>query len=392
MISTGIIVEYNPFHNGHKYHLEKSRDLSNADVVIAVMSGNFVQRGQPAIVDKWKRVEWALKNGVDMLVELPVIYSCQAAEIFALGAVSILDKLNVDNLVFGSESGDIKGLENTAKLLIDDKEKIDIEVRKYTKEGISYPDAFAKAIASYGINDIFTPNNILAIEYLKAKHSIKSKINALTIKRKAVGYNDIEIKGDIASATSIRKALFWENSNKIKYTLPKKVYEELIDENKIQFKDYYDILRYRIISRKDSLAEIQDMEKGFENRLYKSAVKNNNFDEFYNEVLTKRITMSRLNRVLLHSLLEITEQDTKFAKQNPFNYIRILGFNDTGRLYLNKIKKELEGKLITKLNYQDKNIDDNIKYLLKIEERANNIYNIIYGGRERKIPIYHKSK
>ena len=223
MKAVGLIVEYNPFHNGHKYHIDKAREITGAEVVIAVMSGNFLQRGEPAIFNKWIRAESAIMNGVDLVVELPVLYSSQSAEIFAIGAVSILNSLKVSEIVFGAESENIEIIKNIAEAEKSDEKKAEIDevIRKEMKLGQSYPNAFAKAIKEvFGYEEILTPNNILGLEYLRAINRIKSEIKPSAIKRNSAGFHSTDVTGEIASATAIRKKIFEGNFEEVFKTIP----------------------------------------------------------------------------------------------------------------------------------------------------------------------------
>ncbi|NLK62625.1 MAG: nucleotidyltransferase [Fusobacteria bacterium] len=387
MRSTGIIVEYNPFHNGHKYHIERAKEIVNNDLIIAVMSGNYVQRGNFAFLDKWSRTEMALLNGVDLILELPSLYSAQSAEIFSTGAVAILDKIGVDNIIFGSEIGDINKLTAISNYIMENKEKLDILILNNMKNGISYPNAFNLAINSFNKNFNFTPNNILGIEYLKSLKKIDSHIKPHTIKREKSNYNDKYINEGISSATAIREYLLkGEDFINIKGTIPENTYKFYENYSFLDNYMYYNILKYKIIINKNSLENIQDLEDGFHNRLYSSAVKYDNYTDFYNSLVTKRLTKSRLNRILLHIILDITIEKTELAKKNYGKYIRVLGFNNKGKQYLNYIKKDINIEIITniKKNYVDSDLD----FIVKNEINADEIYNIFSKSKIRKIPIY----
>ena len=397
MKAVGLIVEYNPFHNGHKYHLEKAKQESKADIAIAVMSSNFIQRGEPALLDKWARTEMAIQNGVDIVIELPVFYSNQSAEIFSLGAVGILNKLKVDSIVFGSESGEVESLKKVARLQIEKKDELDEIIQKSMSDGESYPNAMAKAIKKVlNIDNIFTPNNILGIEYIKAILKLKSKIKPLTIKREKSDYHSQNIEEEIASATSIRNAIIKGDFESIKKAVPIETYEilerEYQKDNFVFWDDFYEILKYKIITEYDKLKNIQDMEIGFENRIYKAILETTNFNDFFDQIMTKRYTISRVKRILSHILLDIDAVITKEVKQDIAPYVRLLGFNKKGMEYLKQIKKGDEVEFLTNLKGVEKKLSSKKLRMLKFEEKASNIYKIKGKNKDRKIPIIKKGK
>ncbi|MGM0508678.1 MAG: nucleotidyltransferase [Fusobacteriota bacterium] len=392
--AVGLIVEYNPFHNGHKYHLEKSMEKSGADISIALMSSNFIQRGEPAFLDKWSRTEMALENGIDIVIELPVFYSNQSAEIFSDGAIKILDEMKVSNIVFGSEIGDIKKLEKIANLQVKNKSELDIIVKKAMDRGESYPNAMAKAVNDIlKYKGIFTPNNILGIEYIKAILKYKSKIKPLTIKRKSASYHSQDIEREIASATAIRKSIISDEFQKIKKAVPEATYKilkrELLNDNFVFWKDFFEILKYKIISEFKNLKYIQDMEVGFENRMLEKVLESEDYNTFFEKIITKRYTRSRVQRILSHTLLNIDVEITEDAKQEKSPYIRLLGLNKNGMKYLRQIKNK-DVNILTNVTGIHNKLSQRGVYMLKFEEKAYNIYNIKGKNRDRKIPIIKK--
>lgn len=395
MKAVGLIVEYNPFHNGHKYHLEKAKLKSKADITIAVMSSNFIQRGEPSFLDKWVRTEMAIENGIDIVVELPVFYSNQSAEIFSLGAVGILNKLKVESIVFGSETGKVELLEKVAKLQVEKKSELDERIQKSMGSGESYPNAMAKAVKEIlNIENIFTPNNILGIEYIKAILKLESKIKPKTIKREKTDYHSQTIKGEIASATSIRNAIIKGEFEDIKKVVPIETYKilqrEAKKDNFVFWDNFYEILKYKIITEYDKLKNIQDMEIGFENRLYKAVLEADNFNDFFEKIMTKRYTRSRVKRILSHILLDINIKITEEVKRDIAPYIRLLGVNKKGMRYLKKIKKDEEVEFLTNLKGVHKKLTKKELEMLKFEEKAFNIYKIKGKNKDRKIPIIKK--
>ncbi|MGO2119030.1 MAG: nucleotidyltransferase [Fusobacterium sp.] len=392
MNSIGIIVEYNPFHNGHKLHLDYARKQGN--IVIGVMSGDFVQRGEPALINKWDRAKMALLEGLDIVVELPVFYSTQSAEIFAKGSINILKELKVNEVVFGSESDNLDKLQEVIKL--ESNSNFIENVKKNLKDGDSYPTAYNKEIKNYlGEEYEIKSNDILGIEYLRAIKTLKLDMKVKTLKRKGEGYHSSVSTGNILSATGIRKLL--KEDKDIENFISKNS-KEIILKNKENKKltdisNFYNLIRYAIISKREILKDIQDIEVGFENRIYEMALKSSSYEIFMENLMTKRYTIGRTQRILIHILLSITKEDTvKLKKELP--YIRILGFSDKGRTYLNKLKKEKKDDLynsniqiLTSLkNIKKKLSIEQLRYL-ELNEQSSLIYRMINNYENRKIPL-----
>ena len=381
----GLIVEYNPFHNGHLHHIQEIDKLFEDNVKIAVMSGDFVQRGEPSLINKFEKTKIALSQGIDIVIELPAFYSTQSAEIFAKGSVNLLNKLSCSHIVFGSESNDLDKLKRIATISL--TKEFELSLREFLAEGFSYPTAFSKAL----FDEKLGSNDILAMEYLKAIKVINPKIEACSIKREKTGYYDDE-KDNFSSATYIRKILLGnekkENKlNKIKNLVPEFSYK-ILEENFGVFSclsDFYDLIKYNIIKNYSELKNIQDLEVGLENRLYKYSLENLSFEDFFNEVLTKRITISRLQRILLHSLFNLTENITEKVK-NRVSFVKILGFSVKGQEYLNYLKKSE--------NYSERKIltsNRNLKEILNKEEielfNFNEVCSQIYRVKSNYINI-----
>ena len=359
----GLIVEYNPFHNGHLHHIQEIDRLFEDNIKIAVMSGDYVQRGEPSLINKFEKTKIALSQGIDIVIELPTFYSTQSAEIFAKGSVNVLDKLSCSHIVFGSESNDLDKLKRIATISL--TKEFELSLREFLAKGFSYPTAFSKAL----FDEKLGSNDILAMEYLKAIKVINPKIEACSIKREKTGYYDDE-KDNFSSATYIRKILLDCNEkkedklNKIKNLVPEFSYK-ILEENFGVFSclsDFYDLIKYNIIKNYSELKNIQDLEVGLENRLYKYSLENLSFEDFFNEVLTKRITISRLQRILLHSLFGLTKTITEKIK-NKVPFVKILGFSERGQEYLNYLKKAE--------NYNERKIltsNRNLKEILNEEE------------------------
>ena len=381
MKACGIVVEYNPFHNGHKYHLEKSRELSGADLVIAVMSGNFLQRGEPAIVNKWARAKMAVENGVDLVIELPSFYSTESAEFFARGALEILNKLRVETLVFGSEIGEIETLRRIVEF--SGTEKFSEEIKELMKEGISYPNGMRILIEKEFGEGSLNPNNILGIEYIRAIEKIGSGIKPITIKREKVGYYEEGFVDKIASATGIRKMLLDKRYEELKELMPLESYEILLSQeaNFANIEDYYHFIKFKVLNDRNSLENISDMEMGLWNRVYEKIQISENFEQFMKNFVNKRYTLSRTKRILIHILLNIKtgERDVK----PPF--IRALAFNDKGREYIKYLKKNYEVKVMS----SNKNIgefSEDISLFQKELDR-DSIYKLVHYYVDEKFAI-----
>jgi predicted nucleotidyltransferase len=318
MKSCGIIVEYNPFHNGHKIHIDNAKKESKCDVLIAVMSGNYVQRGEPAIIDKFTRASFAINNGVDLVLELPYIFSTQSASKFAYGAVSILKLAKVDSICFGSESNNLDELIEIAKSPINTDN---------LKESLNKGNSFVR---SYGLlSRTMAPNDILGVSYLK--EMLKTNIKPISIQR-TNHYHDLEIK-DVSSASAIRNALF--NNTDIKDTTNMK--EILLNNELINLEMFYPHIRLLLLTLdKDYLSNIFLFSEGIENHLIKQAHKYSDFNDFINASTTRRYTTSRIKRTLIQLLNQVTKKEVDNLK--PINTIRILALNNKGRKYINTLK------------------------------------------------------
>ena len=355
MDTIGIICEYNPFHNGHLYHINKIKEMFPNSMIVLVMSGNFTQRGDASIINKWDKTEIALKNNIDLVIELPFKYVNQSADTFALGAITILNYLKVDYLVFGSESGDIDMLKNIAKVQL--SKKYNELVKKYNKEGITYATSLSKSLNELGFKNIDKPNDILGISYIRELIKLNSDIKPITIKR-TNDYNDKKLVGDITSATSIREHI--KNTNIKKY-VPNNVYPYL--NNKLYFiDDYFHLLKYKILSEIDNLNIYHDIEEGIENKIKKVIYDSNSYEELIMNIKSKRYTYNKIKRILLSILIGFTKEDNK---NKSIDYIRVLGFNNNGKKYLNKIKKEITIPIYT-----------NFKKEMQFELKVTSIYDI----------------
>lgn len=369
----GLIAEYNPFHNGHQYHIEKAKEITGADAVIVVMSGNFVQRGAPAIIPKHLRTEMALRAGASLVIELPVCYATGTAEQFAYGAVSILNSLGcVDSICFGSECGDIDILSDLAEFLCNEPEEYKLRLQKYLRDGLSFPSsrqrAFADIYPSQDFSEVLEqPNNILGIEYLKALYRLDSKIKPYTIERISSNYHDTDLQTEFSSATALRKTISNDNFADLYGQIPSNSMTILEDNYQTRYpifpNDFSLLLKYRLLNEtKSSLLEYADVSEELANRIYNQLNRFVSFEQFCDLLKTKEVTYSRISRALIHVLLKIKKTD--YA---DINYARVLGFRKGNSNVLTEIKNSSSIPLLTKLTqYSDS--------LLDIDIYASNLY------------------
>ena len=400
MKAVGLVTEYNPFHNGHLYHLNKAMELTGADISVAVMSGDFVQRGEPAVLDKYTRASMALNSGVNLVVELPVNYAVSSAESFAAGALKVLDYIKADSIAFGSESGDIERLSKLAHVLCDNEDTLYREISKYNANGISYAAARQKVVEKLTDKDtaamLTSSNNILAVEYLKAIIKNNYAIKPYTIKRQGDSYNDTDIRSEYASATALRGNLKADNiskyipvkaglilSSNTNYIYPDDITEALFTRLLgILFASSYDKNVFI-----ENVMQYPDVNKEIAGRLYKSAMdmitrtvpqgaesKDNgvfSFGSLCEHIKTKEVPLSRIKRALVRITLGLDKKHMKKYSNAP--YIRVLGFDKKGQEYLSYIRKTVEVPLITKTaDYKEMLLDD---------IHAANIYNMIVAGK-----------
>ena len=400
MKAVGLVTEYNPFHNGHLYHLNKAMELTGADISVAVMSGDFVQRGEPAVLDKYTRSSMALNSGVNLVVELPVNYAVSSAESFAAGALKVLDYIKADSIAFGSESGDIERLSKLAHILCDNEDTLYKEISKYTANGISYAAARQKVVEKLTDKDtaamLTSSNNILAVEYLKAIIKNNYAIKPYTVQRQGDSYNDTDIRSEYASATALRENLKADNiseyipvkaglilSSNTNYIYPDDITEALFTRLlDILFASNYDKNVFI-----ENVMQYPDVSKEIAGRLYKSAMdmitrtvpqrsenKDNgtfSFGSLCEHIKTKEVPLSRIKRALVRITLGLDKKHMEKYANEP--YIRVLGFDKKGQEYLSYIRKTVEVPLITKTaDYKEMLLDD---------IHAANIYNMIVAGK-----------
>lgn len=356
----GIICEYNPFHNGHLYHINKIKELYPNSNIILVMSGNVTERGEISILSKWEKTHIALKAGIDLIVELPYAQASQAADIFCYGAINLLAHLKVDKIVFGSEENDIEKLIEAAKIQLYNPEYNET-VKSLLNEGLNYPTAMSKALEMIADIKITTPNDILGLGYVKEIIKNNYNIEPVTIQRT----NDYHSLNG-CSATSIRNKIVHNES--IEDLVPNYCLEFL--NKKLYFlNDYFPFIKYKILSE-DNLDKYQTVDKDIIPRLKKGVIDSNNLDEFILKVKSKYYTYNKLMRMCSHILFSFTKEEA--SKYRDIQYIRVLGFNNNGRIYLNAIKKELDIPLLT-------NYSNDANNLLELEIRITRILGILKG-------------
>ena len=411
----GIITEYNPFHNGHLYHLFKAKEITGADYVVAVMSGNFLQRGEPAIINKWARTKMALNAGVDLIIELPFVFSTQDANGFAFGAIKLLDSLQIiDYLCFGCETDNLDTLYSISNFLHIEPQKYKELIVHNSKNGYEFPRARAQALCEYhrifgidGLEKISPlelskllkyPNNILALEYIKHLINLKSKIKPIAIKRMGAGYHQKNIEGKISSATSIRNEILNSLSSpktdlfilndKIKSTIPQSgfpILEKELREGRgpITFDSYrqYILATLRRMSLED-ISRVQGVTEGLENRIKKASLKSCTIEQLINSIKTRRYTRTKIQRIILHLMTNLSKKDVKtFNRCGPL-YARVLGFSKKGKTLLRTIKKISSTPLISKLsNYlrqtiseENNNVRNRLIKMLDYDILATDIY------------------
>ena len=369
----GITAEYNPFHNGHLYHLEQSKLATGAQISIAAMSGNFVQRGHMAICSKWERAEAAVKCGIDLVVEIPTVFACNSAPVFASAAVEILENLGADWISFGSESGNIEELKEISRAMNEKETLIEKLVREKVKEGLSYPrarrDAVALILGDKKADLLDLPNNILAIEYLKRIQNAKP----VTVKRQGPGYNELEPCEDMASASAIRSMV---KSSKNVETLTPEPSTEMLKKALHPSEDkIFQIICAKVLtSSREELDRVFAGGEGLGNKLKNEIRKASAYDQLIQRLKSKRYTRTRIERFISHVLLDIGAPDLY-----P-NYIRVLAFNKAGSRYLKEVKKKgiCSLPIITNIN---KDAQNDVALMSAIEKDilAADIFNLASG-------------
>lgn len=403
MSVVGLITEYNPFHNGHLYHIQEAKRVSGADTVVVIMSGNFVQRGTVAMIDKYTRTRMALMAGADIVIELPVCYATASAEYFALGAVSILDQLGfVDSIVFGSECGNVDLLKELARLYEKEPTAVTQEIRSLIRNGFTYPAARAAAMIHYLRDHKLTfadssidvesvlnsPNNILGIEYIKALNRLHSKIVPLTIKRIQSDFHSEVLTGSINSATAIRKAVLSQHTNffeAIRPSIPDFAFHLLKERYQTTFPidsdDVSMLLKYKLLSEtSDSLCAYQDVSDDLANRISKLKFNVHSFDHLVDEIKSKQYTKTRIQRAFIHILLNITKESMlTYARHNYTPYARILGLRKSASPYLRKTQQKEDFTIITKVSTAS--LSDLGIQMFQLDLTATHLYNLLIADK-----------
>ncbi len=367
----GIICEYNPFHKGHIYHIKKVKEMYPNSIIIACISGNFTERGEISVLNKWDKTNIAIDNGVDLVVELPFVYATQSADKFAYASLKILNELRVNKIVFGSECNDIEKLKSVGNVQINNPEFEKI-VKEHLDTGNNYPTSLSLALKRFNFDKIDSPNDLLGISYIKEIIKNDYSIEPITIKR-TNNYHGNNT-GNILSGSEIR-SLIKEN---------KSVKQYITYDKNILYKntEYFKLLKYKIITDSKNLKNIEGVDEGIEGRILKYINSVNSLEELINKTKTKRYTYNKINRMFIHILTNLEKNECNLE----LDYIRVLGFNENGKKYLNNIKKDISRPIITK--YKDINSP-----LLEIEKRANSIYSLIVNDpniitEEFTKPIY----
>ena len=370
MNAVGIIAEYNPFHNGHLYHIEKVKEMFPNRPIVLVLNGYFLERGDISVLSKEEKVKASLNNGIDIVLELPFIYGSQSADTFADAAICMLERLKVTDIVFGSETDNVKLLTKAADIQLNNKKYQD-KVKKMIDQGLNYPTALAKSL-DMKVN-IFNPNDLLGISYIKAIMNHGFDITPHTIKR-TNDFNDTESDELIVSASNIRKRL--KNGEDISKYVPANIDFAIgtIDYDKV-----YELLKYKILTD-DNLNKYVTVDEGIENRLIEAVNKTNSLEDLIEFVKTKRYTYNKIKRMLMHILIGFTKEDNY---NKNLDYIKVLGFTKDGKNYLNKFRKDLKGTL--GVNY------DSLIY--KYEMRTAHLYELLSNEEileyeKRNKPIY----
>ena len=382
----GIITEYNPMHNGHIYHIQKSKELTNSDYVVLVMSGSFTQTGNIATLDKFTRARIATEYGVDLVIELPTIYATSSSEYFATGAVSLLNELGIiDCICFGSECTDIQILNNISTKLIQNENNIWEDIKLQVKNNTfakSRSNVLSKYLNEDEIKEIAKPNNILGIEYIKALKKLNSNITPYLIQRNSSDYNETNLTDNylnFTSATSIRNAIKNNDIENINKYIPKQIYDKLITSNVLLNSEIYTILKYKIISMSEKqISDINEITEGLENRLIKYISSVKNYDELVDIMKSKRYIENKIRRILINILLQIDKENFKNIIASKSNYAHILAMSCNGSILLSSISKLSNIPVFTSIN--DDLIskqDEQIKYMIGLDIYSSNIHSLL---------------
>jgi predicted nucleotidyltransferase len=396
----GLITEYNPFHNGHLHHLQESLRVTGSDAAVAVMSGHFLQRGEPALVDKWVRTDMALAAGVDLVLELPFPFACNSAPYFAMGAVKTLNALGVvDSLCFGSEAGEVPPLQAVAQALVESCDAIEAGTRELLRGGISYPAARAELLSemlpALPPEIVASPNNILGIEYLRALQMTSSSMRAFTIPRLGSGYHSTEVSGHIASATGVRKMI--AAGDAFEDLLPpvcRKILKDALDQGRcLDYGRLYGSLQTFLLQGVGSLRGVYQVEDGLEQRLVDAAMASATYAAMADEIKSRQWTLTRIQRILSYVLLQMPGDEMRgFLQQGPM-YLRLLGSTARGREVLAKarsrktlpmISDPARAKATLRRFYRDKPESRRLaEQMLACDLRATRLYGLLQVTQQK---------
>lgn len=385
MKTVGIIAEYNPFHNGHEYQIRQLKEKTGADYVMIAMSGDFLQRGVPSIINKYARTEMALSAGADLVFELPTIWAVSSAELFASAGVKLLEKTGCLNcLGFGAESDDLTALSEISSILVNEPEDYQKKLKKNLKTGLSFPKARSLALSYPQAELLETPNNILALEYLKALEKFHfSSVTPVLIPRKGDSYHEERANSEFASATAIRKILFdavSQNNFVLEKYLPETSLSVILKYSEqfplMEEDDISQMLFYSLFSKVNmKTPDIADCSRELWNRIRKNLLNFENFSQFCQLLKSKELTYTRISRVLLHALLEFTNKDYAFGKELDYApYLRVLGFKKSAEPLLSAIKKEASVPLITKVADASKYLSSDAYSIFEKDLAASHLY------------------
>lgn len=361
----GIVTEYNPFHNGHLYQIQKIKEMYPDSVIIVAMSGNYTMRGEISVLDKWNKTNIAINNGIDIVLEIPFIYSNQSSDIFSYAALKMLNEFKIEKLVFGSETNNIDLLSLASSVQIDNK-KFDSLVKDYMSKGYNYPSSIGRSIYELTGIKIKESNDILGVSYIKEILKNKYNIKPISIKR-TNNFKTNTKKSNIISAYEIRE--FLNKNESIKEYVPNNVTPYI---KKVDYEKLFNLIKYKVISEKNSLNKYHLIDEGIENRIYEGVIKCDNYDDLVKYISNKRVTINKVNRILINIFVGLTKEE---ASNKELSYIKILGLSKNGKKYYSKIKKDINIKVYTKFEKDVMNTELKASYLYSIITNDKSIFN-----------------
>ncbi len=361
----GIVTEYNPFHNGHLYQIKKIKEMYPDTVIIVAMSGNYTMRGEISVLDKWNKTNIAINNGIDIVLEIPFIYSNQSSDIFSYAALKMLNEFKIEKLVFGSETNNIDLLSLASSVQIDNK-KFDSLVKDYMSKGYNYPSSIGKSIYELTGIKIKESNDILGVSYIKEILKNKYNIKPISIKR-TNNFKTNTKKSNIISAYEIRE--FLNKNESIKEYVPNNVTPYI---KKVDYEKLFNLIKYKVISEKNFLNKYHLIDEGIENRIYEGVIKCDNYDDLVKYISNKRVTINKVNRILINIFVGLTKEE---ASNKELSYIKILGLSKNGKKYYSKIKKDINIKVCNKFEKDIMNTELKASYLYSIITNDKSIFN-----------------